>query len=88
MHDAMKPLKVNIHDAKTQLSRFVAMAERGARITIARDGRPVAELGPLRPDRRAAKSAVDPLLDVDAYSVDGPIDAITNRDIDQIVYEP
>lgn len=37
---------VNIYDAKTQLSKLVARAEAGERITIARNGRPVAELGP------------------------------------------
>ena len=88
MHGTMKPLKVNIHDAKTQLSKFVAMAERGARITIARDGKPVAELGPLRHGRQASKSSEDPLLQTDAYSFDGPVDTVTNRDIDRIVYEP
>ena len=88
MHGTMKPLKVNIHDAKTQLSRLVAMAERGARITIARNGKPVAIIGPLRADRRASKSEADPLLQTDAYSSDAPIDTITNRDIDRIVYEP
>ena len=62
----MKLLKVNIHDARTQLFRLVAMAERGARITIVRDGKPVAELGPLRTGRRASKSDDDPLLLTDA----------------------
>jgi len=37
---------VNIYDAKTQLSKLVARAEAGERIVIARNGRPVAELGP------------------------------------------
>jgi len=37
---------VNIYHAKTQLSKLVARAEAGERITIARNGRPVAELGP------------------------------------------
>jgi uncharacterized protein (UPF0335 family) len=32
---------VNIHAAKTQLSQLVKRAERGERITIARDGKPV-----------------------------------------------
>jgi prevent-host-death family protein len=46
---------VNIHAAKTHLSRLVERAARGEEILIARAGRPVARLGPLqtaRPKRR------------------------------------
>ncbi len=38
---------VNIHAAKTHLSRLVERVEAGEEITIARDGRPVARLVPL-----------------------------------------
>jgi prevent-host-death family protein len=37
---------VNMHEAKTHLSRLVARAEAGEQIIIARDGRPVARLIP------------------------------------------
>jgi len=40
--------QVNIHDAKTHLSRLVERAEAGEEILIARAGRPVARLVPLR----------------------------------------
>jgi len=40
---------VNIHDAKTHLSRLVERVEAGEEIVIARAGRPVARLAPLRP---------------------------------------
>ena len=39
---------VNIHDAKTHFSRLVERAEAGEEIVIARAGRPVARLTPLR----------------------------------------
>ncbi len=42
---------VNIHDAKTHLSRLVERVEAGEEVTIARAGRPVARLVPLRPTR-------------------------------------
>jgi len=42
----MRP--VNAHDAKTHLSRLLARAEAGQEIVIARAGRPVAKLVPLR----------------------------------------
>lgn len=38
---------VNIHQAKTHLSRFVEEAAAGAEIIIARAGRPVARLVPI-----------------------------------------
>jgi len=49
---------VNIHDAKTHLSSLVAEAEAGGEIVIARAGKPVAKLVPIkakakkRPDRK------------------------------------
>lgn len=38
---------VNIHEAKTHLSRLLERVQRGERITIAKAGRPVAVLGPI-----------------------------------------
>ena len=45
-------MTVNIHEAKTQLSRLVEQVEGGAEIVIARAGRPVARLAPLAPSVR------------------------------------
>lgn len=42
---------VNIHEAKTYLSRLLERVERGEEIVIARDGKPIARLCPL-PKRR------------------------------------
>jgi prevent-host-death family protein len=39
--------KVNIHDAKTHLSRYVEEAAQGKEIVIAKAGKPVARLAPL-----------------------------------------
>ncbi|TMF40834.1 MAG: type II toxin-antitoxin system Phd/YefM family antitoxin [Chloroflexi bacterium] len=39
---------VNIHEAKTHLSRLIDKVEAGEEIVIARAGRPVARLAPLR----------------------------------------
>ncbi len=43
---------VNIHEAKTHLSRLLARVEAGERIVIARAGQPVAELTAVAPRRR------------------------------------
>ena len=42
---------VNIHEAKTHLSRLVERVEAGEEITIARAGRPVARLVPVEQRR-------------------------------------
>jgi prevent-host-death family protein len=44
--------QVNVHEAKTQLSKLLARVEQGEEIVIARDGRPVAMLVPHRPARK------------------------------------
>jgi len=82
----MKTNTVNVHDAKTHLSKLIARAEKGECITIARAGKAVAQLGPMVRTGRRRSGAVDPLLQVDEYSFDGPVDTLTNRDIDSIVY--
>lgn len=40
---------INIHEAKTHLSRLVERVEAGEELVIARAGRPVARLVPFRP---------------------------------------
>ena len=46
----MKPGKINIHQAKTHLSRLVEDVAGGAEVLIAKGGRPMARLVPLRRD--------------------------------------
>jgi len=43
----MKPLTVNVHEAKTHLSRLLARVARGEEIIIARGGKPLARLIPI-----------------------------------------
>ncbi len=43
---------VNIHEAKTHLSRLVERVEAGEEITLARAGRPVARIVPFVPRRQ------------------------------------
>ena len=42
----MPDTSVNVHDAKTHLSRLLARVEAGEEIVIARAGRPIARLVP------------------------------------------
>jgi prevent-host-death family protein len=77
---------VNIHAAKTQLSQLVARVEKGERITIARAGKPVAQLVPAPKPKRHRLPPDDPLLRLDEWGFDGPVGKLTNTEIDRIVY--
>lgn len=48
------PVSVNVHEAKTNLSRLLARVSAGEEITICKSGKPVARLTPIRkrPRRR------------------------------------
>jgi prevent-host-death family protein len=83
---AMGDAVVNIHAAKTRLSQLVARAERGERITIARAGKPVAQLGPAPKSKRTTIPLEDPILHLDEFAIDGRGGALTNADIDRILY--
>lgn len=48
-------MAVNIHEAKTHLSRLIDRVEQGEEIVIARAGRPVAKLVPVRRKLRPRK---------------------------------
>lgn len=76
---------VNIHAAKTHLSQLVARAEKGERITIARAGKPVAQLV-AAPKRKRRMLEDEPLLNLDRFGFDGPGGKLTNKEIDRIVY--
>ena len=73
---------VNVHQAKTQLSRLLARVEAGEEIVVARWGKPVARLVPFeprgerRPDVLKGKAAVpdsffDPLPEEELKSWEG-----------------
>jgi prevent-host-death family protein len=75
---------VNIHAAKTQLSRLVEAAAAGEEIIIAKAGKPVARLGPLAASRQkrglgvlAGKLQIT--KDFDAPLPDEVVDAFEGR---------
>ena len=82
----MSQTLVNIHAAKTRLSRLVARAEKGERIVIARNGKPVAQLGPAPRSKARKVGPDDPLLNLEKFAVPGPGGKLTNREIDRILY--
>jgi prevent-host-death family protein len=77
---------VNVHEAKTQLSRLLARVERGERITIARAGKLVAVLAPPPAVDSPPLPPDDPLLNLDQFGFEGPGGKLTSKEIDRIVY--
>ena len=47
--------QVNVHEAKTHLSRLLEEVETGEEIVVAKAGRPVAKLSPIRAKGRRRK---------------------------------
>jgi prevent-host-death family protein len=78
--------QVNIHTAKTNLSRLLARVEKGEHIIIARAGQPVAVITPPPIASRPAVSPDDPLLNLAKHGFNGPGGVLTNQDIDRLVY--
>ena len=75
---------VNIHEAKTHLSRLVERVEAGEEVVIARAGRPVARLVPYHPRREARrpgllKGRISWTEDWDSPEVNAEIAALFDR---------
>lgn len=65
----------------------VAALRRGERLLLTYRGKPVARLEPVVPEASRVPED-DPLLRVDDFAVDGPGQALTNEEIDRLVYGP
>lgn len=61
---------VNVHEAKTHLSRLLARVERGEEIDLARRGRVIATLVPVR--RQAPRLGTMPGIEI-GEDFDGPL---------------
>jgi prevent-host-death family protein len=74
---------VNIHHAKTHLSKLIEQAENGEEVIIARNGKPVVKLVPVvsKPKRRLLGSAKGKIWISDGF--DSPE---TNKEIEDLFY--
>jgi len=68
---------VDVYEAKTNLSKLLEAVERGEAITIARAGRPIADLVPHRPRRQLAFGSMKGQIRYDSDTFDDPDDEIT-----------
>jgi prevent-host-death family protein len=54
----MPDAHINVHEAKTHLSRLLERVEAGEELVIARAGRPIARLVPYRPLRQPRRLGI------------------------------
>ena len=57
-------LTVNVHEAKTHLSRLLARVEAGEEVVIARNGKPVAQLVRCKPEGKRKPGSMAGLFEV------------------------
>jgi prevent-host-death family protein len=70
-------IEVNIHQAKTQLSRLIAKVEQGEEVVIARAGEPVAKLVPVERSKQSRRLGEYPGQIWIADDFDAPLDPET-----------
>lgn len=71
---------VNIHEAKTQLSRYVDQAATGDEVIIARAGKPVARLVPLATNKQIRQLG----LGKSKYSIPSNFDTLHQEEIERM----
>ena len=76
-------MTVNIHEAKTNLSRLIALMEKGEEIIIAKAGKPIAKLEryTLPPKRKPNKFKGKVTFHEDFESTDDEIRALFEADL-------
>ncbi|HZU10863.1 MAG TPA: type II toxin-antitoxin system Phd/YefM family antitoxin [Pseudacidobacterium sp.] len=76
-------MEINIHDAKTNLSKLIQKAENGEEVIIARAGKPAVKLVPVpaRPRRRIIGSAKGKVWISDDFN-----SPETNMEIEDLFY--
>ena len=45
-------IKVNVHDAKTHLSKYLSLVEKGETIVLCKRNIPIAEINPVKPKKK------------------------------------
>ena len=76
--------QVNIHEAKTHLSKLLERVERGEEITIARAGKPIAKLSAVEDRAEVAKRRIGFMAG--KIKVPEDFDSMFQDDIEQLFY--
>ncbi len=72
-------IEVNVHEAKTHLSRLLAQAEAGEEVIIARNGEPVVRLVAVTKPSKKRVLGADRGRIVISDDFDDPVDPLTFR---------
>ncbi len=51
-------IRINIHDAKTNLSKYLAKLEQEGKIIICKHNKPIAEIIPIKPEQSGKKRPI------------------------------
>lgn len=78
---------INIHDAKTHLSKLIARAEAGEKITIARNGSPAVTLSKYRQPAQKPEKRIPGLMKGEIWLSDDWDSAEANEEIARTFYE-
>jgi prevent-host-death family protein len=71
--------RVNVHEAKTHLSKLLGQVEAGGEVVIARAGRPVARLVPFgRPGKRVLGADAGRVTIADDFDAPLPADVLAD----------
>ncbi len=81
----MATTTVNIHDAKTQLSKLIERAERGEDVVIARAGKPVVRLTQLEAVKKPKKRRLGGLEGL-GFKVPDDFDTMFQKEIEEMFY--
>jgi prevent-host-death family protein len=73
---------VNIHEAKTHLSRLIERVQAGEEFIIAKAGKPAARLVPLEPGNRPIKTGGMKI------SIPDDFDTMCSAEIEELFYGP
>ncbi len=80
----MATLTVNIHDAKTQLSKLIERVENGEDVVIARAGKPVVRLTQLAVTEKPKKRRLGGLEGM--YTIPEDFDTMFDKEIEEMFY--
>ncbi len=67
---------VNIHEAKTHLSKLIARFQEGEEIIVAKNGKPILKFSPVHPDVHQSRPVGFFNCRVDMSHFDDPIDGL------------
>ena len=74
-------MQVNLHDAKTHLSRYLVEVENGLEILIARGKKPVARLVPLKEKPVAQRPNVGEMIDKPFHIPDSAFAPLSDKEL-------